>query len=677
MRKTAHLLSCSRTFSASSNVPSQMLTSRINIGPRVRQALAHGEPVVALESTIVAHGMPFPQNLELAQEVESILLDKGVTPATIAVKDGIFQVGLSSEDLSDLAKAGSEGRASKCSTRELSLLLGKSSLGVKKGEGHQWGATTVASTMALAHRVGIATFVTGGIGGVHRNGHISMDISADLTELSRTGVVVVCAGIKSILDIGRTLEVLETLGVPTVSYGTTEFPAFFSPHSGVHSPSQMDDCREIAEAYWAARDLEMPHGMLVAVPNKDPAGTNVETAIQAALENAESQGIKGWALTPFILKEVAHKTGGDSLRSNMALVRNNARVGADIAIAIASRNAASTFTYSPPTPSSPPSRVLTLGGTVMDIVASPNQGKELLMGTSNPGIIIETDGGVARNVSEALGRLGSNPLFYSAVGNDSRGLTLMNRLQDECGVQHDISIVDEANTATYLAVLNSRGDMHTAIADMSVLSQVKPPTVDAMRGAEILITDANPPLTVLKEAFLLAREHDVKVAFEPTSVPKAQKVVKDPELLSCLTYAFPNLDELTALADLLPDKTEDTDKSSSDPMSHIRAACLKVLSSMNKSEALLVVTMGDQGVLVASRGSNDEKPTFHKFPAKHVVTVKNATGAGDSLCGAFVHAILEGNTVEEAVKFGMEAAVLSLQCAEQAISPKLSELSKK
>ena len=201
---------------------------------------------------------------------------------------------------------------------------------------HQWGATTVASTMRLAHLAGISTFVTGGIGGVHRDGQVTMDVSADLTELGQTPVVVVSAGIKSILDIARTLEVLETNSVPTMGWQTDEFPAFFSPHSGVQCPARVDSAEVVAQAFWASRALKLSQGMLVAVPNHDPAGANVENAIQSALTEANELNLSGQAVTPYILKAVAEKTRGDSLRSNMALVKQNAQAGALIAIAISS-----------------------------------------------------------------------------------------------------------------------------------------------------------------------------------------------------------------------------------------------------------------------------------------------------------------------------------------------------
>jgi len=319
-----------RTITIASN------NSYFKVQDNVKDALAEGKPVCALESTIVAHGMPYPENLELAREVEQILETKGVVPATIAVLDGVCRVGLSQDELKDLAKAGEEGRAQKCSTRDLPMIMANASSSQEKP---MWGATTVASTMKLAHLAGISTFVTGGIGGVHRNGENSLDISSDLTELGRTPVVVVSAGIKSILDIQRTIEVLETNCVPTYGWQTDEFPAFFSPSSGIPTPARADTSKEIADAYWFARHLDLPQGMLVGVPNNDPAGSNVEEAIQAALQEADQLQIRGRDVTPYILKYVAEKTGGDSLKSNMALVRRNAEVGAEIAIAIAIANA--------------------------------------------------------------------------------------------------------------------------------------------------------------------------------------------------------------------------------------------------------------------------------------------------------------------------------------------------
>jgi pseudouridine-5'-phosphate glycosidase len=309
----------------------------LRIQDSVQKALSNNQPVVALESTIVAHGMPYPQNFNLAMEVEGIAREQGVTPATIAIYNGQCCIGLSPEELQDLALAGQEGRAFKCSTRDLPIFLANDKSQQRNSAG--WGATTVASTMRLAHLAGISTFVTGGIGGVHRQGEITMDVSADLIELSRTPVIVVSAGIKSILDIARTLEVLETYSVPTLSWQSNDFPAFFSPTSGVASPARVDTAEQVADIYRISQQLELPQGMLVAVPNRDPAnGEIVEAAIEQALAEAERLHIRGKDVTPYLLKEVAENTHGESLQSNMALVRQNARVGAAIAKAIIAKS---------------------------------------------------------------------------------------------------------------------------------------------------------------------------------------------------------------------------------------------------------------------------------------------------------------------------------------------------
>lgn len=606
------------------------------------------------------------------------------------VKDGICRVGLTPDELSDLAISGVEKRASKCSTRELPLILAKhkmmleSNSNASSSSSSQWGATTVASTMRLAHMAGISTFVTGGTGGVHRGAETSMDISADLMELARTPVVVVSAGVKSILDIQRTLETLETNSVPTVAFGVDEFPAFFSPSSGVAAPARVESAHEVARAYLASLELGLPNGMLVAVPNNDPAGASVEAAIQETLDEANQLGIMGKDVTPFILKMVAEKTRGDSLKSNISLVKNNAAVGADIAVAIANARhslnskvftsyPASTSSGIKNVPQSPAisqpqkmprskstSRVVVMGGAVIDLVAKPAPGQDLILATSNPGICYESDGGVGRNIAEVLGRLGSKPILFSAVGGDSRGTSLMSRMEDEydiCRERQYIEVVKGANTATYLAVLDSNGDLHTAIADMGVLSRIKIPDEETLSHADYLIVDANAPIESLIEAAKNARWTATKVCFEPTSVPKAAVISKNNQFMSSLTYAFPNVDELSAMSGQSNLISDDL----------IKNAAKMVLNRMNQTESHLVITMGAKGVLLASK--YEVKPIIFKRFEATAIQSNNCTGAGDTLAGAFVHALLNGKNEEEAVKLGMEKAILSIQCEDRAISP--------
>jgi pseudouridylate synthase len=302
----------------------------LRVHDEVAAALAEGRPVVALESTIISHGMPFPANLECALGVEAAVRAHGAVPATVAVMDGAVRVGLAGDRIEALARAG-PAAVRKVSRRDLASAVAR----------RQLGATTVAGTMAAAHSAGIAVFATGGIGGVHRGGEATMDVSADLTELGRTPVAVVCAGVKSILDIPRTLEYLETQGVPVVTLGQDGFPAFYTPDSGVRSPERADSPDAVAAILHAGLTLGLANGMVVAVPNPAPAeAAAVGAAIETALREADAAGIAGWRLTPFLLERVATLTHGDSLRSNVTLVTHNAGVGAQVAVALAARQRA-------------------------------------------------------------------------------------------------------------------------------------------------------------------------------------------------------------------------------------------------------------------------------------------------------------------------------------------------
>ena len=299
------------------------MNKHLDIAPEVAAALAAGKPVVALESTIISHGMPYPQNVETALAVERIVRDSGAVPATIAVIGGRLKAGLSAEEIEYFGKKGME--IAKASRRDLPVL-------VARGED---GACTVATTMMIAHMAGIHVFATGGIGGVHRGAEITMDISADLEELGQTPVMVVCAGAKSILDLGLTLEYLETKGVPVIGYGTDELPAFYTSKSGFGVDYRLDTPAELAAAFYAQREMGLKGGMLVANPIPDEYAMDADVinkAIDQAIAESVEQGIHGKATTPFLLARVKDLTGGDSLSSNIQLVFNNARVASQTAV---------------------------------------------------------------------------------------------------------------------------------------------------------------------------------------------------------------------------------------------------------------------------------------------------------------------------------------------------------
>ena len=302
------------------------MTAPLTHSPEVSDALAAGRPVVALESTIITHGMPWPQNLEMARQVEQVIRDNGAVPATIAVMHGQIHVGLTDDALQALARTPS-GQAMKLSRADLAVCLANG----------RTGATTVAATMICAHLAGIRVFATGGIGGVHRGAESSFDISADLQELAQTPVTVVAAGAKAILDLPKTWEVLETLGVPVIAYGQDDLPAFWSRNSGIRAPLRMDSAGQIAAAAAMRGRLGLKGGQLVAnpiPPEAEIARDQIMPVIEQALSEAEAQGVAAKEVTPFLLQRIFELTGGRSLQSNIALVLNNARLASQIAIAM-------------------------------------------------------------------------------------------------------------------------------------------------------------------------------------------------------------------------------------------------------------------------------------------------------------------------------------------------------
>jgi pseudouridine-5'-phosphate glycosidase len=297
----------------------------LQIKDEVQEALQSGAGVVALESTIISHGMPYPQNVETAREVEGIVRAAGAVPATIAIIDGAFQIGLGETELERLGHGESVIKASR---RDVPLAMARKLT----------AATTVATTMIGAERAGIALFATGGTGGVHRGVEGSMDVSADLQEFARTNVAVVSAGVKAILDIPKTLEYLETMGVPVLGYGTEEFPAFYSRESGEKSHQRVDGPEEVAEILRAKWEFDLTGGVLVANPIPEAEQLEfgyMEEVIERALKDAEERRVQGKEVTPFLLSRIVELTGGESLKANIALVKNNARVAARIATSYA------------------------------------------------------------------------------------------------------------------------------------------------------------------------------------------------------------------------------------------------------------------------------------------------------------------------------------------------------
>ncbi|KAH7478888.1 hypothetical protein KRP22_011054 [Phytophthora ramorum] len=699
------------------------LSQRLALSEEVSEAL-YGRakrPVVALESTIISHGMPFPQNLEMAQHVEEIVRAHGACPATICIADGSLKVGLAERDLTQLAELGAG--AKKCSTRDIAAAVTDTNV---------VGATTVSSTMRIAHAAGIKVFVTGGIGGVHRFCEETMDISTDLMELSRTPVAVVCAGIKSILDIPRTLEFLETHSVPVIGYKTDQFPAFFTQDSGEKAHLRRDTPQDIARLIYESEALGLPNGHIIAVPNPKPVPTEtINQAIELGLQEVVEKNISGQAVTPYLLKRVNEITQGVSLESNIDLVNSNATIGSQIACALFDLDTGSVMdptakasaVYSLPEEkssearSSSSNRVLVVGGLVLDIISSSTS--PLIRGTSNIGTIKQSSGGVGRNIAECLHRLRLDPLLVSSVGNDTSGSVLLENLKTLGLDTSSVHVSDKLPTAVYSAVLDSTGDMDAAIADMSAFEAIESKRISdkTIDNAKLVIADGNLSPSTIGDLFKRSARFGVDTWFEPTSVQKALRVVEG-DAVSSMKYMSPNADELHAISNAIRLKLEEAGASPDRTGAHERFPLTKDSAIIPKEEmtrlkndlitALLamadgdtkrpkhvMVTLGKHGVLVASINvsvcdlqeivEDCDFPVeiwgMHHVHGGHSVTmvhvpgveipVKNCTGAGDSMVGGTVYGLLEGHDVFQSCHMGMIAARKSL-ASEHAISPELA-----
>eukprot|EP01118_Nematostelium_gracile_P013601 TRINITY_DN5160_c0_g1_i2.p1 TRINITY_DN5160_c0_g1~~TRINITY_DN5160_c0_g1_i2.p1 ORF type:complete len:665 (+),score=151.36 TRINITY_DN5160_c0_g1_i2:56-2050(+) len=591
-----------------------------------------GKAIVALESTVISHGLPFPHNFETAKEIEHIVRSGGAVPATIAILRGKIHIGLNETSLLELSQIGNA--AVKTSRRDIAVVVGTG----------KTGATTVSATSLLAHKAGIQVFVTGGIGGVHRGVEETMDISADLTELGKTPVAVVCAGVKSILDIGRTLEYLETQGVPVIGYQTNEFPAFFTARSGYGVSARLDTPEEVAKAIHANGALQLHTGMVIAVPidPHDAAdGQSIESATQQALNEAKQQGISGRQVTPFILERVNQLTKGDSLRANMALLKHNAQIGTKIAVTLKVLNSKIDNVGG----------TIVIGGAVYDIIAKPTG--SLIAHTSNPGTIEESWGGVARNIAEVLARLGANPLLMTAIGNDADGITLIDSLT-QFGLSTQGIYRTHSRTAKYNAVLNEKGELVAAVADMDIFNSLTPQWIakqeNTLASATVIVVDSNLPQETIMELVQLAQRNQVQVWLEPTSIPKSLKSA-NPKILSGLTYISPNLGEMKAMVSHLSMK----DRDCQGVEQCAALACELVQHGVHH----VILKMGPDGVALVSN-SQDSKCDYHYLKAPNPPQIISVTGAGDSLVGATVWALTKGKDIKSSLTYGLKAAELSL-----------------
>ncbi|GMK54612.1 hypothetical protein CspeluHIS016_0111980 [Cutaneotrichosporon spelunceum] len=571
----------SRRYASTLTAARQRWKGRLQVAPEVEHALETGAPVVALETAILTHGMPFPTNLATAQSVESIVRANGAVPATIALLDGRVRVGLSDAELAALADPTTVRAepAVKVSRRDLAPALAF----------NRAGGTTVAGTMVIASSAGIDAFVTGGIGGVHRGAESSMDVSADLVELGRTPMMVVCAGAKSILDIPRTLEVLETQGVCVVTYGEKpDFPAFYSPSSGCDSPWRVGNVGDAANLVYTGLTLPSPQSTLLAVPIPSEygvRGAEVQRAVEQAVRESVMQGIdkKGKEVTPWLLKRVGELTKGTALELNIKLIENNAAVGTRVAAEVARmKRDASDATYmpampSPPTPTKPPAktspsptessdlpppRALVFGAAAVDITSTTTR---LVPHTTTPGSISISAGGVGRNIAHAAQNLSPpgaimlvSPVGTHAAHIDPLGQLLALALQ-EAGLRTDGLVPTAGRTAACSLVLEN-GDLTGGVADFAIAEELDTEAIEAAlaHNPALVAFDCNLSASALSSLLAATSSRAIPTLCDPTSVPKLARLV--PTLKQrprALTHIAPNVLELDSLHAALMDIDDD------------------------------------------------------------------------------------------------------------------------
>ncbi|KAL3892222.1 hypothetical protein ACJMK2_004452 [Sinanodonta woodiana] len=719
MPKGRHILSICRRFQRWSLSTQRWISLKkeegvIKVSDEVASALHEGRPVVALESTIITHGMPHPDNLNTALDVEEVIRQNGAVPATVAALKGIIHVGLSRTELEILADPATS--SIKISRRDFPIIL---SQGLT-------GGTTVAGTMLIAHKVGIPVFVTGGIGGVHRGVMNTWDISTDLTELGRTPVAVVSSGVKSILDIGKTLEYLETEGVCVATFGPDKnFPAFFSRTSGFMAPYNIVSALDAAKLIDSRNKLGLQTGTLIAVPIPDEfsaEGKEIEQAIQDAVNSAREEGIVGKEVTPYILNKVNMLTRGLSLKSNIALIKNNARVGAQIGVELSQLRFQShgllgskpvshighgytsgyqsdqgqvyqsepgqgsqsafisgkTERVSQNVKSAKSGRVVIVGGSIVDFNVRLQTKEFKTNGATYSGIVQQSFGGVGRNIADCLTRLGMDPFFLSAIGRDTHleAYRAYCRHMDLTGVIQ----VDDISTATYCAVMRESGDLLFGIGDMDIHSLITPKYLSKFEknfiDAPLVCIDGNIPPDSIQYVSDLCGHSKVPVFYEPTDIHKAEK----PLLSSAykkLTYTSPNFSELKVMyglisSEVIPSQIQDVDGSDLDSVLHESFKMCKIVC---EQIPVVIVTLGKHGVLICRHGDHTARlpvtgceikregevtGVYYPVPRNDNSSIVSVSGAGDCLAATVITGVVKGYDPDLCVKAGLVAARHSL-----------------
>ncbi|XP_050330903.1 uncharacterized protein LOC126759815 isoform X2 [Bactrocera neohumeralis] len=651
----------------------------VDVHPRVQRSLKKGEAVVALESTIITHGMPYPQNIETAQLVEQLVSENGALAATIAIVDGRIKVGLTSEEMEKIAKK-TRNEIMKISRRDLPYLV------ATRGS----GGTTVAATMIIAHMLGIDIFATGGVGGVHRDGHVTLDISADLVELGRTPVTVVSSGIKSILDIPRTLEYLETQGVCVATYGVEDcnFPDFYTRNSGCKVPYNLNGPLEAADLIKALKELDLKSGILIGVPVPEQFAANkemIEAAIEQATCEAKLQRIYGKQVTPYLLAAIAKITQGKSLDANIALIKNNASIAAQISRELSRGSKSYTFRGEsiPKSVSTP----LVIGASILDL--------SLTMVDEIPGVLdgatycakpTESAGGVGRNIAEGIFKLYGAANFISIVGDDQLGKSLLKMIPRP--LRSSVMVDEECATSLCTLLFDKTGDCKIILGNMEIHQNITVEMIqryeEQISSAPIIVIDSNLSFEAMECALRLAQKHRRPVFFEPTDMRIAHKPFTLPKSLTQqIRIISPNIYELHTIVEAITGTPVHSKVNNSDPVETLLEKAKYLLTLVQGHFDCIVLTLGQEGVLLSLNGdlAASGKPLFDVktgsylpmtkskqnvnalrfYKAPIVENIKNVSGAGDSFTSGYITALLRGYDMKNCVALGFLAAERALQ----------------
>ncbi|XP_031847824.2 uncharacterized protein LOC116433651 [Nomia melanderi] len=672
-----------RRFDSSINRRLSNRYGKFVYGHDVEAAKRNGQPIVALESTIITHGMPYPDNLKTAIKVENAVRSKGAMPATIAVLKGQVHVGLNQEQLEVLAQPNSIDTV-KCSRRDISFISSQKLN----------GGTTVSATMLLAHLSNIPIMATGGIGGVHREAESTFDISTDLLELGRTPVAVVCSGVKSILDIEKTLEYLETQGVPVIKIGETDlFPAFYCRETFQNTKvsHKVSTPKEAADVLKTQIELGLRTGLLFAVPIPEKYALDtkeMESAINKALEAAKREGITGKNVTPFLLEELNKITQGQSLRANMALIENNANVAAEIAINLTTRHQFYTNDSVSGCCLTAKQNPVVIGGAIMDTTLQVKESEIRDDGRTHAGRSRESCGGVGRNVANALINLGmSATRLISVVGNDQPGKAIIKSLGDGGWT---VERFPNMSTARCTVIIDYKGECRFVIGEMDVFANISPSFVKKYRthveNASFIVLDGNLPLDTVKYVLDLATHSKIPVWYEPTDLKKATKIFEtNSQWQNVLHFISPNRNELRAIGKYFGISVPAVE--SSFDLEEVKAIAEQVAEFV----PVVISTLGSQGVLVVRKALGNE-PFYDKEGKliSHTATTSrlylplsytsddsnetfNVSGCGDCLTAGIICGIHKNMIETDCLSLALKAAALSLTSLD-AVPPSLSML---